>query len=481
MLWKPLKAGNMWMKRRALQTSLVLLTALLVLLIAVLAGGSLWILRRMHSTSAHAEAARLVLDKGELIVAHLSDQPIVRGASEPAGAWSGFEDQVHAMHTLENGLQYVSVSKNGATVFQKQTRGLADGVAGQVAPAEVRPGDVTLARRLLDLGGEAVPVVVFTRRFVGDDGTAREVEVAVRKDTVAREEHATSTALASMFKLSLLTVLGSFGVCALLVVWMMRREIGRERQRRVEEHLAFAGVLANGIVHDFRNPMSAMRLDVQMLNREVAKGPESRPARLSELASRVQHTLDRMDKVFQEFLYMSRPPSDQRERTDLTSNLRECAAILHPRFEQAGVEVELDLPPQALPVLAYPSALQRALMNIMINAEQASPRGGKVRVRVARVDHSVRIDVSDNGPGVPAADRARIFEMFYTTRPSGTGLGLFLARTAIGRCGGSIQVLDADPQGACFRITLPVADEPSRSRTTESWEDGRGATRRHAR
>ena len=84
-------------------------------------------------------------------------------------------------------------------------------------------------------------------------------------------------------------------------------------------------------------------------------------------------------------------------------------------------------------------------------------RQHRVQVRVARGERTATVDVSDAGAGVPERDRQRIFEMFYTTRPGGTGLGLFLARSAVERCGGTIQVLDAEPSGACFRITLPAA------------------------
>ncbi|MDA0576627.1 MAG: HAMP domain-containing sensor histidine kinase [Verrucomicrobia bacterium] len=442
-----------------MQGSLVAITAALILLVGMLAGGSLWILRRMHGQSAHTEAARLVLEQGNVIVSHLAGQPIVASSPESAADWSTFAEQVLAMHTLESGLQYVSVSKNGVTVFQKQTRGMAEASVAPAVPGAGVAGDVGMSRRIVDLGGEAVPVVVFTKRLMGVDGTPREVEVAVRKDAVARQERVTAQAIGSMFNLSLMTVLGSFGVSVVLVAWMMRREVHRERQRRSEEHLAFAGVLANGIVHDFRNPMSAMRLDVQMLNREVAKAGECRHVRVAELATRVQQTLDRMDKVFQEFLYMSRPPTDRREVADVAKELRECAETLRPRFEQAGVDLRLDLPATPLPVLAYSSALQRTFMNVLTNAEQFSKSGQAVQVRAMRTDGSVTIDVVDEGPGVSEQDRRRIFDMFYSTRPGGTGLGLFLAKTALERCGGTIKVLATGiGRGTCFRMTLPVAD-----------------------
>jgi signal transduction histidine kinase len=279
----------------------------------------------------------------------------------------------------------------------------------------------------------------------------------MRKETVEREQRAATTAIGSMFQLSLITVIVSFSTCALLVVWMMRREVQRERQRREEEHLAFAGVMANGIVHDFRNPMSAMQLDVQMLNREVARGKECRHERVRELAERVENTVERMDKVFQEFLYMSKPPSDERDAVDLGACIRECVDLLAPRLEQADVSIDLDVPPQPVLVLAYLSGLQRALMNVIINAEQASKTGDQVRIRVLKSGRVATVDVIDSGPGVPAAQRKQIFEMFTTNRPGGTGLGLFLAKTAIERCGGSIKVADAGTGGSRFQITLPLA------------------------
>lgn len=449
------------MPKRQLRQSLVVLTALLVLLMAGLAGGSLWILRRLHDQTTHAAAARLVLDQGERIVTHLAGQPLVRGPAQEAANWTPFSEQIRAFHMLEDGLQYVSVIKNGITVFHEQTRGLNPGDVLPIPGHASEPGATRVSRGLLDLGDERVPVVVFSKTLIAPDGAPTVVDVAVRKEAVSRAEKTAMQALASMFKLSLVTVLISFGTCALLVGWMMRREAHREHRRRAEEHLTFAGVMANGIVHDFRNPMSAMRLDVQMLGREARKGDACRLSRVAELAGRIEQTIERMDKVFQEFLFMSKPPADQREAVDLARCVQESVALLRPRLEQAGLDVHLDVPDGPLSVLVYPSAMQRALVNVLINAEQASPRGGALRVRAWLQDQSAVLDVTDSGPGVPVEARERIFDMFYTTRPSGTGLGLFLARTAITRSGGTIRVVDASqPGGACFRITLPLALQP---------------------
>ena len=445
----------MTMRSRHFHVSLTVITALLVLVIAGLAGGSLWALRLVNGQIAHTTAARSLLDRSRQIMAQLASQPVVIGAINDDHDWQQFSRQVQSLHSVEDGLQYVSVIKDGVTVFHEQMTAL-DG--SPLPPVPVNSGRVAVSRRVLSVGGEALPVVVLTQRFVGQDGKDRVVEVALKREAVGREEQTTAGAIASMFKLSLLTVAVSFGVCLVLVVWLMRREAGREKARRQEEHLTFAGVLANGIVHDFRNPMSSLRLDAQMLAKEVEKGAACRTGRLQELAERIRNTTDRMDKVFQEFLYMSKPPSARQERVELGACVRACLAILAPRLEQAGVKVDLHVSDQGVEVLGYESALRRALMNVITNAEQFSPEGGTVVIRIVDDGAQAVVDVMDSGPGIPESQQERIFDMFVTTRPDGTGLGLFLARTALERCGGSIHASNRPEGGAWFRIGLPLAN-----------------------
>jgi signal transduction histidine kinase len=210
-------------------------------------------------------------------------------------------------------------------------------------------------------------------------------------------------------------------------------------------------------VHDFRNPMSSVRLDAQMLEREAVRGDAPRRDRLAELAGRIRLTVDRMDKVFQEFLYVARPGGDESEFVELGACVKDCIAILAPRFEHAGVKVEF-APHEPLAVRAHRSSLQRAVVNVVTNAEQFSKQGDTVVIRLRRDGRQALLDVLDQGPGVPESEQKRIFDMFVSSRPGGTGLGLFLARTAVERCGGSIRVTNRPEGGACFRIVLPVVE-----------------------
>jgi signal transduction histidine kinase len=449
-------------KSRLSEPALMVVTAIMVLVIAALAGGALWTLRYAHSQLAHDQAARGVLEEGARLTAFLATLPVVRTATDQTD-WQSLSPLVRSLHAAEKGVQYVSLSCDGATVFHEQTIAL-DGSPGTTNRLDLPLADVSdvrMTRKLLRVGDQIVPVVVFAVRFMGEDGRSRLLELALRKETVDREESAPVAAVSSMFRVSLTTIVISFLICVVLVLWMMHREHRREQRRRAEEHLTFAGVLANGIVHDFRNPMSSLRLDAQMLEREAAKGADSRADRIAELSVRMRTTLDRMDTVFQEFLYVSRPAEVQTETIDLGACLRECVGMMIPRFEQKGLKVAIETGEDRPLVTARRSPIQRAFLNILSNAEHFSPPESTVSVRVSRAAGSAVVEIRDQGPGIPEADRTRIFEMFYTGRPGGTGLGLFIARTAIENSGGSIQVDNGPQGGAVFRVALPLGDRRS--------------------
>jgi len=429
----------------------------MVVLIAALAGGSLWALRRMHKELAHVSATRSVIERGRSIAGQLAHQPVLAADGAAGADWQRFAGLVNTLYTLEPALQFISVSRDGVVVFQQQREALAGGVAEP--PARGAAGDVVLSQRLLSVAGDTLPVVVFTLPVADAGGGSGVIEVALRREAVALEERAASDAIGSMFRVSLVTVLIAFAACGAMVIWLLRREEQREQARREEEHLAFAGVMASGIAHDFRNPMSSLKLDVQMIGREAARGEGIRRERVEQLARRVAGTVERMDKVFQEFFYLGKPVDETRlTRVDLRRCLEDCLTILAPRFEQAGVEVDVALGEDPLPVQADEPSLTRALMNVIANAKQFSPEGSRVEITAGAAGRHIDLHVMDRGTGVPESERKRIFEMFVSSRPGGTGLGLFLARTALERSGGHISVSDRPEGGADFHIRLNKAE-----------------------
>lgn len=433
------------------QISLIAITVILIAIIAFFSGVSLWVLRTKSQRLAHFVATMSMLDRGNQITKHLAEQA---DSSDGKTDWQQFSKLVNTLYTVENGLQYVSVTKSNAIVFQQQRE------YSYKSDDNYNPSNkinVSLRRRVLNVGTTAVPVMVFSSyKNNNRKKTGQVVEIALRKNMVASEEKDVLNAISVIFRISLFTVLTSFAVCIVLVVWMMRREVINEERRREEEHLKFAGVMASGIVHDFRNPMSSLRLDVQMLSREVKKGNGMRPARVQELSERICGIIERMDKVFQEFMYISKPGSDtNNEIVNIQECLRNTTDILRPRLELAKVTVEFDMDATPLYVKAYEASLHRAFMNVITNAVQFSPKGNKVLIIAKAQSGNVIIDILDRGEGVPESERENIFEMFVSTRPGGTGLGLFLTRMAIERSNGSIAVHPRDGGGSDFRIILP--------------------------
>lgn len=430
--------------------------------VAVAAITSLRLLRALNERATRRIAASSFLASGKSLTAALARTCLSAPDADDAELWRKlgwfFDTTAAADPTLES----LSVERDGLTVFRRQASlGRIPGLEIPEVPAQDREA-VVAEHAIHEVAGQALPLVVFSRKVDDGHGGSLTLQLGLRREALAQDEQLAEEAVRSMYRVAMTTQVATLGVLLGLVFWLANRERLREERRRAEEHLAFAGVMANGIVHDFRNPMSSIRLDAQMLEREALK-PDARPARLAELASRMRTTLDRIEAVFQEFFFLSQPSRTAAEPLDLAACLRECAGILQARFEAAGVGVAFQFPETPLRVRAHAAPLRRALLNVLSNAIAFSPRGGQVELRAYPVRGEGVAEVLDQGPGIPEADRERIFEMFVTTRPGGTGLGLFLARTALAASNGRIEALGREGGGACLRIRLPAV-EPEETR-----------------
>ncbi len=437
--------------------SLALQASAILALAALAAGLGLVWLHRFQERLAHIDATRSVLAQGERLTDLLSDAgTLVSGAHLTPADWRLFDAHVKGLHAAQDNLEFVSITHNGETVFHRQ---LPDQPS---RPPDTGPSPTSVSTLNIPTGpGTATPVMVFTRTVTLPDGTEATVEVGLDAAAVDATGLTASRSIRTLLRFSAGAVAAAFGICLLLVITVVRHDLARQARARREEHLAFSGVLANGIVHDFRNPMSSVRLDAQMLTREAGREDGPRLDRLTELAGRIGRTVDRMDQVFKEFLYLARPERETLEAVNLADCIHACVETLAPRLEAANVTLDVSRMTDPLCVRAAPFALRRAVLNVLTNAVQFSPRGAPVEVACAGVagELSIRLDIADRGPGVPPRDRERIFEMFVSTRPEGTGLGLFLARTALRKCGGEIVALPREGGGSVFRITLPACPE----------------------
>lgn len=232
----------------------------------------------------------------------------------------------------------------------------------------------------------------------------------------------------------------------------------QEREQRLirSERLATVGRMAAHITHEIRNPLASIGLSAELLGDEL--GPDAEEAR--RLTTSIASEVDRLSDITETYLRFVRLPRPQREREDLSAIVRAVVEFARAELERARIAVHLDAPGGLPDVDVDEAQIRQAVLNLVRNAKEAMPDGGALRVRVAAEAGTLRILVSDSGPGVPEEAVGKIFDPFYSTKAKGTGLGLALVAQIVAEHRGRIEVTRAVPNetGACFVIALPMAD-----------------------
>jgi signal transduction histidine kinase len=250
-----------------------------------------------------------------------------------------------------------------------------------------------------------------------------------------------------------LLVLGLF-----YVLYLSRKNRNLERARQSAARASYVGLLASRLAHEIRNPLNAMNMNLQMLEEELQMQPEFVGAEQFELLESTKSEVKRLANLVNNFLTYARPSQPRLESRDLNSIARDLVRLLEADFAQHGVRLIVDLEPLLPHVETDETQLRQAVINLLVNARQVLDNGGMVTLRTrAGSKGEVVIEVEDNGPGVPPEVRDRIFEVFYSSRGGGTGLGLPIARQIVERHGGKIEVDSFDGRGTTFRIRLPRA------------------------
>lgn len=227
------------------------------------------------------------------------------------------------------------------------------------------------------------------------------------------------------------------------------------------ERLATLGQLAAGVAHEVRNPLGVIRASASMLREDLPAGGDGERA-----AAFIVEEVDRLNAFVTTMLSVARPVGGTRQRVALASAAGRALSLARDALSSQGVEVEADVP-ATLQALGDADMLAQLLLGLMTNAGQAVAEGGGGRIALQgrRRGDQVEIDVADDGPGIPGADRERIFEPFHTTREGGTGLGLVMAQRIARWHGGTLTALPpgsglgAEGRGARLRLTLPAAPE----------------------
>lgn len=232
-----------------------------------------------------------------------------------------------------------------------------------------------------------------------------------------------------------------------------KRELARRAQ--TTEKLAAVGTMTAGLSHEIRNPLNAAALQLSVLERRLRKLPETQQGPLLEPLLLVRDEIRRLDHILEDFLQFARPREFRPESVDVGPLLRRVVDLLSGQAETRKVKLELVGAEAVPPVAGEEERLRQVLINLALNALDATPAGGVVQVSAGEEPGRVWITVDDTGPGIPQEVRDRIFEPFFTTKAEGSGLGLSIVHAIVTQHGGTLEVGTSPRGGARFILRLP--------------------------
>ncbi len=244
-----------------------------------------------------------------------------------------------------------------------------------------------------------------------------------------------------------------------------------EQSRLAAERRSYVGLLASGLAHEIRNPLNAMNMNLQMLEEEVQMIPGANREDYGELLDSTKSEIERLERLVNNFLAYARPARPSFEKTDLNRLVREIVKFLDADFTQSGVEVELELEPMLPEAELDATQFKQAVMNLLVNARQIMKHGGTITITTRPgAGGELVLEIRDTGPGIRPEAQERIFQVFFSSRGGGTGLGLPIARQIVERHGGFIELESKPGHGATFRIRIPRI-HPDPSPETEGEKD----------
>ncbi|MHC4176350.1 MAG: sensor histidine kinase [Planctomycetota bacterium] len=226
-------------------------------------------------------------------------------------------------------------------------------------------------------------------------------------------------------------------------------------QKLVDQYTEIAR-LAGGLAHEIKNPLSTIRLNMELLAEDFGQGESPRERRALRKVDVVQRECQRLQDLLDDFLNFAKVRRLKLQPSELNSQVRDVLDFFRPKAAEAGIEVVDYLAADLPTVLLDREAFRGALLNLVLNAEQAMPEGGQLVVRTYGTADGVALDLIDTGCGMDEKTQSQIFEAFFSTRSSGSGLGLPTARKIIEAHGGQITLQSAIGRGTQFTVKLPT-------------------------
>jgi len=346
------------------------------------------------------------------------------------------------------------------------THGIMPDAASPASQATtVVAGGSGLAERELILSGR--PVLEFVGPVALGGGENATLRLGLRLDGLRRAERRLLirlvVSLAAALSLSLLA-LGTVWLRQSYVVLSDKHALAEAALRR-RDRLSAMGELASTVAHEVRNPLNAIGMSVQRLRREypavVATESDADREEMTQLLQVVEGETKRINAIVQQFLEFARPPRLAPRDTDLGAELQSVVDAARPLAASRGVSLDLDATSAGSAVVDA-SQLRQVLENLLRNAVEATPEGGRVTVVAKSGSKGHTIAVRDTGAGIAPDDLPRIFDLYFTTKPEGTGVGLAVSQQIVSAHGGTVEVDSTPGEGTSMTIRLPLAPEGGR-------------------
>jgi signal transduction histidine kinase len=371
---------------------------------------------------------------------------------------------VHEIATSANEIAYVILQGPDARIAEGDVPG-SEPPRVDVATEPATRLDAPLAERELMVGGR--PVLEFSGpiRLTGE--AVGQLSLGLRLDGLRQTER-------RLFVRSAVSVVGALvvSVLALWAIWLRRaygtlseKHAVAEAALRRRDRLSAMGELAATVAHEIRNPLNAIAMSSKRLRREfqdVAEPCTDEDRRDRDLLLGVlEQETQRINGIVQQFLEFARPPALVLRSVDLAAALSGVVEANREFAASRGVALEASL--TAGRVTVDPDQMRQAAENLVRNAVEATPAGGHVTVTTRSAGRGHIIEISDTGAGIDAENLPRIFDLYFTTKADGTGVGLAVTQQIVSAHGGTIEVQSAPGRGTCMTIRLPaVPAEPTR-------------------
>jgi two-component system sensor histidine kinase HydH len=231
------------------------------------------------------------------------------------------------------------------------------------------------------------------------------------------------------------------------------RMLLEERMHRMERFLGLA-TLASGLHHEIKNPLTALSIHIQLLEESLATGRDGDS--IDEVVSILKTEVCRLNGVLETFRSFANLQSLNLQPTNPLDVIEESLRLIRPQAVNQGVQITLLQPETALPKVPLDAEkFEQAILNLVINALEAMPEGGHLTLSAWAVDGQLHVVVQDSGPGIPAEVQRNVFQPYFSTKSTGSGMGLALTEKLLGQHGGHVTFITG-PQGTDFKIVLPL-------------------------